>query len=163
MKSHLLKMYGMTLGEAQKLVADVPCERFAEFAQGVQKHPGWVLGHLCAASHMGAGFLNQDPGEAGSWMENTMPGKPVTAEQGDYETKANLLAALERTHAAMARGLEQASDAMLAAEFPIEDYRSFFPTIGDATFYLMAYHEGYHLGQLTQWRMASGFGPVGDP
>jgi hypothetical protein len=52
---------------------------------------------------------------------------------------------------------------LLATEFPNPEYRAFFPTIGDAAFYLMAFHEGWHLGQLSTWRRAIGLGGVGGP
>lgn len=163
MKTHLSSIYAHTLGEAEKLIADVPCERCAEMPGAVGKHPAWVIGHLSLAAGMGADLLHgiDGFGEQGPppWMQACM-GEP-TGERGAYPSKEELLTHLRTGHERFASALEQATAETWAAEMPNPDYRAFFPTIGDATFYLMAHHEGYHLGQLSQWRRAAGFGPVG--
>ena len=159
MRDHLLSMYQYTLDQARQLVGDVPGERFAEMPHEGAKHPGWVLGHLCLASGMGAATLDPDPaqrdgicGVPESWMQSCM--HAPTSERRAYGAKDELLAHLERTHELMATRLRKSSDALLAEPFPNPDYRGFWPTIGHGAFYLMAYHEGYHLGQLSMWRRA---------
>ncbi len=163
MRDHVLKTYAMTLDQARKLVADVPCERFAELPYVGAKHPGWVLGHLAVASGMGAAYMeHSDQAEPGisdvpeAWGESCM-GEP-SADRAKFGTKDQLLAELERVHALNVERFTRASDAQLAREFPNPDWRSFFPTLGDAVFYLLSYHEGYHLGQISQWRRAAGLG-----
>lgn len=162
MRSQVIKVYAMTLDDARKQVADVPCERFAELPFEGAKHPGWVLGHLALASGMGLAHLRGEEGVAGvpeAWSASCM-GVP-SGERALFGTKDQLLGELERVHKELAQAYQAASDERLATEFPIPDWRSFFPTIGDAEFYLMAHHEGYHLGQLSQWRRAAGFTPIG--
>ncbi|MEM1098301.1 MAG: hypothetical protein AAGH92_05880 [Planctomycetota bacterium] len=46
--------------------------------------------------------------------------------------------------------------AVMSAEMPIESFRSFFPTIGHATLYLLCTHEATHYGQLQAWKRALG-------
>jgi len=166
MREAVLGSYAMTLNTAHGLVADVPCERFTELPFDGAKHPGWVLGHLAIAGAMGAAHLRepQNPspsfeGVPAEWMAACM-GEP-TADRGAYGTKDQLLAALDRAHADFAAGFAAASDETLATEFPNPDYRGFFPTLGAGAFYLLTHHEGYHLGQLSQWRRAAGFAPAG--
>ena len=63
MRPHVLSTYAESLAQAHTLVGDVPDERFAEVPHPGAKHPGWVLGHLCVASGLGAAALGDDPAE----------------------------------------------------------------------------------------------------
>ncbi|MEM7622645.1 MAG: DinB family protein [Planctomycetota bacterium] len=167
MKRQILTTYAMTLEQAKKLVAEVPNDRFAEMPFDEAKHPGWVLGHLCVGSDMMLQHLTHptvaDPGLAfvpESWAASAMPGVAVSGERGAFAEKDELLVTLEDLHMKLSIAFDTASDELLDTPFPNPEYRSFFPTIGDASCYLMAYHEGYHLGQLSSWRRAAGFGPA---
>ncbi|MFG0306009.1 MAG: DinB family protein [Phycisphaerales bacterium JB040] len=169
MKQHVLSTYAMTLDQARKLVDGVPCERCAEEPFEGAKHPAWVLTHLCLGSGMMIGYFespdNPQPGLGGvpaDWAPIAMPGSDVAYDRATYPKKDNLLTELARAHTELVKRFEAASPELLAAEFPHPEYRAFFPTIGAAAFYLMAYHEGYHLGQLSGWRRAAGFPPLTD-
>jgi hypothetical protein len=167
MKQQILNLYAMTLGSAEKLMAEVPCERCAELPYADAKHPGWVLSHLALGSGMMVGFLRGENGSYGSvpaaWAEVGMPGAPILGERGKYATKDELLGAMRSVHEELAALFTEATDEQLARAFPIEEYREFFPTMLDASVYLMAHHEGYHLGQMSQWRRAAGFAATPDP
>ena len=160
MRDHVLKMYESTLAAAEALVADVPCERFCEAPFDQAKHPAWVLGHLCLGSGMVLGYMRGEPEKLGgvpmAWAEACMGG-PITTDRGSYPKKEELLSTLKQVHTELAAAYAKIDDATLALDFPDESYRSYFPTNGDAAFYIMAYHEGYHLGQLSQWKRAAGF------
>ncbi len=163
MRQHVLNTYAMTLETAKHLVNDVECVRCAEMPYESAKHPAWTLGHLAIASGMAASFLDPslDLGSMGGvpdeWAKVSAPGVEITGERDAYAKKDELIAQLERTHTLTAKAFENASDDLLASAFPNPDYRAFWPTIGDGAFYMMAYHEGWHLGQLSQWRMAAGY------
>lgn len=158
MRQHILNTFAMTLGEAKKLVADIDCAHFATSPHLCAKHPGWVLGHLGGAAVMTANLLGKNLGDMTPWMQAAMAAPEPKRDL--YGKKADLLAWLDKSHDAVIAGYKNISDAALAAPFPEEKYRSFWPTLGDGIFYLMAYHEGYHLGQLSSWRRAAGFGPA---
>lgn len=168
MREQIERQWGYTRGVAHKLVADVPCERFAELPYTDAKHPAWVLTHLALAGGMAADILDAgvmaegDPatktgGVPTAWVELGAPGAPVLGDRGRYPSKDEVLAEIDRVHELAEGRLRSAPEAWLESAFPIADYRSFFPTVRDGAFYLMAYHEGYHLGQMSQWRRASGF------
>ncbi|MBZ0171879.1 MAG: hypothetical protein K8E66_05820 [Phycisphaerales bacterium] len=70
------------------------------------------------------------------------------------------MSVLVRVHEELATEFESVSGDVLASPFPVEAWRDDFPTLADAAVYVMAHHEGYHLGQITQWRRAAGFGPA---
>ena len=165
MKDFLLGTYAQTLNMAKTLVADVPCERFAELPFPGAKHPGWVLSHLSIGGAMGDAFLrepeNPTPAMEGvpmEWMQSAM-GEPE-GNRDAFAKKEEIIAALERTHASFSERFAAASDDVLAMPNPSPGFREVFPTIGSGAFYLLGYHEGYHLGQLQQWRRAAGF-PAG--
>ena len=164
MRQQIMRLYGSTLADAKKLTADVPDDRFAEQPYPGAKHPAWVLGHLSLASGMALDHIRGNPGGFGSvpgaWAEVAMPGAEVRDDRALYAPKDELLATLERAHGELADAFASAPDEILASPFPIEEWREFFPTIAEMAVYVMAYHEGYHLGQVSQWRRAAGFGPA---
>lgn len=157
MKQDLIKIYAMTHANAHKLVADVPCERFAEMPYEQAKHPGWVLGHLCAAGYFASQFLGADAGEPGSWLTNCPPGQPVKPDRSLYEPKATLLASFDKIHETVHAAMLGASDELLASPLPEPSMRAYFPTVSFAMMYMLGHHEGFHLGQLSQWRVLAGF------
>lgn len=163
-RDQILATYARTLADAKRLAGDVPDDRFAELPFTGAKHPAWVLSHLCVASGMAAAFLSNDATDHGGMSgidpeiaAKSGPGSAPEADRALYVSKDVLLSELERVHGLADERLRAIDDAALAAEFPLEDYRAFWPTTGDAAVYMLGYHEGYHLGQLSQWRTAAGF------
>lgn len=157
MKDWLNKMYAMTLDDANKLMADVECADCARIVHNVNKHPAWVIGHLAVAGDMMGNMLGDAP-ELEPWYPLFAPGPdsaPVE-DRSKYPKKAELMDALADRHAALSARVAGLDDSALAAPLPVEAYREFWPTVGDAAGYMLAYHEGYHLGQLTQWKRAAG-------
>lgn len=166
MRASILSLYASTLDQAQQLVADAPCARLAEVPFEGAKHPAWVLPHLCIASGMVADYLRGKDGFGcvpAAWTEVCMPGSECKPDRALYPKKDEVLTTLSAAHAELAETFTNASDEVLAREFPIEDWRSFFPTLGHAAIYVMTHHEPYHLGQVTQWRRAAGLGAAPDP
>lgn len=168
MRSQLLATFADTLELAGRLTADVPDDRFAEMPHAGAKHPGWVLGHLTVASGLAAGLLADDEAEARglagvpqSIAAGAAPGSEPGSDRAAYGGRDELLAELTRVHELCVARLNAADDAHLARPLPIAEYREFWPTIGDAAFYLLGRHEPYHLGQLTSWRRAAGLPAIG--
>lgn len=166
MKPQILGLFAHTLSEAEKLVADVPDERFAELPYPNAKHPAWVLTHLTVGAGMLIGCLKGDPTDPGgvppSWAELCTAGEAVIGDRSRFPGKDELLATLRATHETLAAQVDAMTDDQLAAEFVVPEWREFFPTNAVATAYMLAHHEAYHLGQLSQWRMAAGLGsPAG--
>ena len=89
-----------------------------------------------------------------------MPGSECVSDRSIYAKKDELLSVLDRVHTDLASAFESVSDDVLASPFPVEEWRDFFPTLADAAVYVMTHHEGYHLGQITQWRRAAGLCPA---
>lgn len=163
MKPEIIGLFAHTMSEAEKLVADVPDERFAELPYTNAKHPAWVLTHLSVGAGMMIGCIKSDPNDLGgvpaSWPELCPARGSVSDDRSRFASKDELLTTLRATHETLSGMVEAMTDEQLAAEFVVPEWREFFPTNAVATAYMLAHHEGYHLGQLSQWRMAAGFGP----
>lgn len=163
MKTQILGLFAHTMSEAEKLVADIPEDRFAELPYPNAKHPAWVLTHLSVGAGMLIGCLSGDPKDLGgvpaSWPELCPAGGSVSGDRSQFPSKDQLLTTLRMTHDKLTGMVEAMTDEQLAEEFIVPEWREFFPTNAVATAYMLAHHEGYHLGQLSQWRMAAGFGP----
>lgn len=154
-----LRLYASTLEQAQKLVAGIDDARWAELPYDGAKHAAWTLTHLNIASGMTDAILRGDEGLSivpAAWAELALPGSTCGADRSAYPAGGELLSTLERAHVRVEEAYRAIGDDVLAAAFPIEDYRSFWPTVADAAAYMLCHHEGYHLGQLSQWRRAIG-------
>lgn len=160
MKDHVLKAFSHTMQDAEKLVADVACDACADTAHNIEKHPAWVLAHLTVGAQYVSVILGKRDKPDEALAKAAAPGTPVSANRADYPTKDELLAGFKAAHAEASEAFAAASDEHLASELPMPEYREFWPTIADAMFYMMVRHEPFHLGQLTQWRKATGRAPV---
>ena len=160
MNEHLIGMYAMTLDSAVNLLRDVECEDCATLPHEAAKHPAWVLGHLSVAAGMAIEILGGASPVPKTWASWSGPGQDPTADRSMYPKLSELVDTLRAAHGVLAEKVAGMSEAEMAAAFPIEDYRKFWPTVGDALMYLMGHHEGYHLGQMSMWRRAAGYGSV---
>ena len=155
-RDFVTRLFAQSLEQTQKLVEPIACEDCASIKGG--KHPAWIFGHHI----VGADFASQlcgAPRGDGSMDERYVPGSTPLADRSAYPTKSELLAELSEAHAHATEAFKNVSDDVLAQPFPMEDYRSFFPRVGDGVVYLLAHHEPYHLGQLQQWAMSMGLKP----
>ncbi|MEL6328915.1 MAG: DinB family protein [Planctomycetota bacterium] len=158
MKQQVANHYRYTLDQALRLTRDVECADCAKLPHEAAKHPGWVLSHLAAGSSFAAQLLGVDSGVPEDWMKLYGPGSEPGADRGAYPKKDELVSVFKNVHEAVTPAFERAADDLLAAPLPMEEYREFWPTVGDGLFYLLATHEPYHLGQLAVWRRAAGMG-----
>ena len=153
MRDNLIRIFDLSLAETNKLCENIPAESFAAIANG--KNPAWIVGHHAVTADM-ACELSGGPALLKDWNPLFAPGTQATPDPAATPSKSELLNALAERHAAAVAAFKSTSDDHLASQFPIPEYRDFFPTIGDAVIYLLAAHEGYHNGQLQQWKLASG-------
>lgn len=153
MRHNLIRIFDLSLADTAKLCESIPAESFATIANG--KNPAWIVGHHAVAADM-ACELCAGTATLKDWNPLFAPGTHPNPDLGATPSKSELLDALAERHAAAIAAFKAVSDDQLASQFPIPEYRDFFPTVGDAVIYLLAAHEGYHNGQLQQWKLASG-------
>lgn len=163
MTDETLNSFSLTLDFLRCLVADVPDEAMARQPAGVANHPAWTLGHLAHSCEAIAGELGVPPWLPAEWSARFGTGSVPTADRGAYPSKADLLAALDDGKRRLAARLRAMSDAGLGVPLPDERYRNRFPTLGHAVIHILGAHTAAHVGQVTVWRRAAGFGPPAEP
>lgn len=151
-------LYAFLLGYARKLVADVDDARFADQPAPGLNHPAWIVGHLAVAADYALQLLGRPTLCPRDWQVRFGPGSTPRPDRAVYPSKADLLAALERGHAAVGEAAAGAAPEGLdrAHEVPIAFLKESIPTAGGLIAHLLTTHEAAHLGQLSAWRRLVG-------
>lgn len=134
------------------LIDDVPEEGMARQFGELKNHAAWQIGHTVVSLAYAAKLCGADYAAPGGWWELFQPGSQPVDERGRYPSKAELLDHLRRVCGAIEASLPALDAAALAAPFPEEKFRSFWPTLADGLVFFAISHFAYHLGQLSSWR-----------
>lgn len=154
------RLYGLTLGLANMLAADIEEEQMATPAPGGGNTPVWVLGHLAVVASFAAKQLGLPSTCPEDWRAKFGPGSKPPAPSDPRPTKAELLAALTEGHQRVTEGAKKAPVEELAKPHSVEFMLTVLPTRGDLLAHLMTTHEAFHLGQLSLWRRQMGYPSV---
>jgi hypothetical protein len=149
------------IGFAERVLADIPAEKFASCAVTGANHPAFIVGHLSLYPNriftmLGRTDLIVDrPG----WAELFQQGSVCVEDAAKYPPKDELVKAFLDGHRKVAEVLPTISDEVLARDNPLEGrMREIFPQIGSAVNFLCTSHLMMHLGQISTWRRAIGLG-----
>ncbi|MEM1166501.1 MAG: DinB family protein [Planctomycetota bacterium] len=144
-----------------EFIDPLPDDRLADQPAGIRNHPAWTLGHLSLGIDLGLTLLGA-PGVCpdATWGERMNFGTMPVADRSAYPSRDELLSTYAKGHEALTGAVREADASAFEAVMPVEDYRSFFPTIGHAIGYFLMCHEQQHLGQLVAWRRAAGLAPA---
>jgi hypothetical protein len=156
----LLGTFGRNLDYAKRLVADLDDDRMSAQPAPGMNHAAWVLGHLAWTCDFTGQVLGLPETLDATWTERFNNESRPAADRALYPPKGELVATLEAAHARLDEALRAAPSDVLTQPLPLEQYRSFFPTVGDALFYMLTSHEAVHLGQLSAWRRVLGLPSV---
>jgi hypothetical protein len=156
--AHTLRM---TLMYAERLLADIPEDRFAHMPFPKLNHPAFNVGHLSLYPNrlftmLGRPDLVIDkPGYPALFQAGT----ECVEQDGRYPSKDELVSYYLERYRAMLAHLPEISDETLARDNPVEGRsREMFPTIGAAMCFLLNNHHMVHLGQISAWRRVMGLG-----
>jgi hypothetical protein len=94
------------------------------------------------------------------WAGRYGTGSVPVADSGAYETKEQALAILGDAQARIVRAVEELDEARLDEPFPDASYHEVFPTIRHFLTQVLVGHTAFHVGQISLWRRAMGFGPM---
>ncbi len=144
-------------------VKDVPDERLAEQPAGVVNHAAWTLGHLVWGCHQDLVELGGVSDLPESWTTLFGTGSTPQAEREVYPDRETLVASLHGARAALVAALERAGPDGMERAVSVEMIRPYLPTVGHLVTQIVVAHTAYHVGQLSIWRRAMGFGGVGYP
>jgi uncharacterized damage-inducible protein DinB len=125
---------------------------------GLVNHPAWTLAHLHLADQLVLLSLGQSTLDI-ELMEHFGPGSRPAQEKAAwtrfFSSRDDAVTKVREGHTralAVVRALPAES---VNQPTPHEPSRDSFPKIGDLLAYML-WHEGYHAGQVSQWRRAAG-------
>ncbi len=144
---------------APKLVADLSEEQMwaaiAPAGQEPANHPAWIFSHLNTYLPIIADLIEgrefPDPREAPFGMLSHPESRP-----GVYANRSQLVEQYVAGHARVERLLRAADPTVLEQPMTLPRWAALMPQVGIALAYLMLFHEGLHLGQLSAWRRVQG-------
>ena len=156
MREHLLFTYKFNLGHLESLVKDLTDEQMVQQPHGLVNHPAWTLCHLASASNHTGVALGLESTFPADWEAAAKTGGVPSADASGYPSRDALVAELRKQHERVAEAVANADLAAFAKEYPDENTRKHFPTVGDFVDYLLSAHEANHIGQVAAWRRAMG-------
>lgn len=159
MKKHLLSVAGFVMDYTRRLADGIPEEQMVDQPHPGMNTPAWVLGHLAIAYDFGLVHTGGKLALPREWLTKYGPGSsPLLAEP--RHSKAELLAAVERTHAALVEAVRGVDEEQLTQPHDFEPMKKVLPTRGDMLVHLLTTHAVSHLGQLSAWRRIKGLPAV---
>ena len=155
----ITRSYSLALDYLRRLVADVPDERFSEQPANIANHPAWTIGHLIHSAQAIAGEMGLPEWLPDDWSARFGTGSNPTSDRENYPAKSTLLESLADAEHRVLHRLSTLGESALAQPLPDVRHRATFPTLGHAVLHILTVHTALHVGQLTVWRRAAGFGP----
>ena len=158
----IVPAYNLGLGYTQKLVADLPDEKWtAQPVAGVtMNHAAWTVGHVAFVHNNVAGMIGGTPAALGDhWKALFATATKPLPDRSAYPPAEELMREFAAAHARLGDAAAKLTPEAAAAPAP-ERMRARFPTVGNMAAGLMTTHFGNHLGQLSAWRRAMGYPSV---
>jgi len=162
MTGPILRVLSLARERTLAATLDLSDEFLALQPAGARNHPAWTLGHLLFVEAEGATTLGLKHDLPDLWAERFAPGSAPSPDRKRYPSKAELLERLGALRIGLLRKVEGITpdDLERPTAAPASPVLGRCAVIGDVLLYL-AWHEGYHNGQLAVWRRAAGIGQHG--
>lgn len=159
------------LGYADRLLKELPADKFARFAPGVDgpivsNHPAFVFGHLCIYAPRVLEQLGRDASEFS--LPETHDGlfsmNAVCQDDPDgsiYPAMDSIVSRFTSSYQAALAALRDTDDSVLTVPNPSEGrMKELFPTLGSMHAFYVGGHLMVHLGQISAWRRMMGMQPA---
>jgi uncharacterized damage-inducible protein DinB len=153
----LLRMLSLARERTLSAALDLPDEFLALQPAGAHNHPAWTLGHLLYVEALGAKVLGLTTDLPSDWGERFATGSVPKPQRSLYPSKAELFDRLGSLRLAVLGRVEVMSAEDVERAAPPSPVLGRSATWGDVLMYL-AWHEGYHNGQIAVWRRDAGIG-----
>ena len=157
----VLHSFAYCLDFLREQVAGVDAADMVAQPNAIPNHPAWVIGHLTHSCELLGGAIGVAPWLPDDWAQRFGTGSVPTADAGAYESKEAALEMLRDAQARISDAVKSLDDGRLDEPFPDAAYRDVFPTIRHALTQVLVGHTANHVGQLTVWRRAMSFTPLG--
>lgn len=158
-KQHAVSLLKWVRTISEGMLADMPESAMTKQACPTDNHPLWVLGHIAATDVWIAGMLGI-PGVSTPDTYNGLFGggsKPV-ADAKVYPKMADVKKLFDSNRAALLAWLEAAPELALAVS--LKDKSGGFANDGFDAMFKIAWHEGWHFGQVASVRKSLGLKPL---
>ena len=143
-----------------QLVSGVPSSQATDQTTPGERHPEWILGHVCLGDAYLLSLLGEDlPADFSVLLDRYGPSSTPRAAPGTSHRLAELIERLVELGNQRHEIISRLTAADLAQPLPDPVLVHAQPTLGHHLHALLA-HEGYHAGQLAAWRKARGLTPV---
>lgn len=152
-----LQMLRFSRGATKKMLEGISAARACEQPTNCMNHALWTLGHLASTDDfMLVEFTGQKSALPESWNTLFGMGSTPTSDASKYPSMAEVSKALDERRAVLEKWVASLTPAHMATQTP-EGWRPYTPTLGDVPGFI-AWHEGYHQGQLAVLRRGLGLG-----
>ena len=159
----------VSMGYGEKLLKDVPADRFGRFAQvgGTvveSNHPAFIYGHLSLYAPRVLQQLDHPAPRVPDHFEDLFS-KDATCRddaEGDlYPPMDEIVAFFLEAHRMLSGALRSTPDDVFQQPNPATGrMKELFPTIGSVQAFYCGGHMMMHLGQMSGWRRMAGLGPA---
>ena len=146
--AHLLKEY-------ERLLAGLDDRHLGYEPVPGAKTAGWLLGHLVITGDFARRLCGLPPRSPKEWRTLFGPGTTPSQDPTTYPPMRELIDTFRAVYQDLVANAPNAPAEALSAPNPFEPARPAFPTAGNFAAYILSGHLGYHLGQLSMWRMAA--------
>jgi hypothetical protein len=160
MREHILVLMDRAKGLVDRAIADVPADKLTTQVAGVPNHFLWTVGHLAESyQFFGAAGGAKMTGVPEAWHKMFGMGSEAVGDARKYPPMAEVKAAWDRAYGEIRSHLLTLTDAELDGPVVGSDGGGFLKSRADA-FLTLAWHDGWHVGQLAALRKAIGLGPM---
>lgn len=157
----------VSLGYAERLLKDVPAERFARFAApgGVvvaSNHPAFIYGHLSLYAPKILQQIGHPAPRVPDYFEPRFSKDATCVDDVDgdlFPARDEVVDFFLEGHRMVMGALRSTGDATFTQPNPAEGrMKELFPTIGSVHTFYCGGHMMMHLGQMSAWRRMEGLG-----
>lgn len=158
-RQHAVALLKWVRSISDGILGDFPDDKFTFQNHPNDNHAAWVLGHLASTDAWIAGVVGaRGVSIPESWNALVGQGSKPERDAKKYPSPAELRKAYADSRAAVLEWLETAPDSALAVD--LKDKTGGFCTDPIDAMLKIAWHEGWHVGQVATLRKTLGLKPV---
>lgn len=153
-REHALSMLRFARKTFHEMLKGWPEDKFTFQTTPADNHPVWCMGHLALTEQWIAGLVGAKVDVPKAYNEFFGMGTKPVNDARKYPPAAEVRRVFDDSRQAIIAWLEKAPDAALAV--PLSEKTGGFTTDPIDAMFKIAWHEGWHMGQIATLRKALG-------
>lgn len=149
-----LQSLRFTRGATRMMLDGITPEQICAQPGPCVNHALWTVGHLAVTDDYFIGEFAGQKASLAAWNDLFGMGSTPTSDATKYPSLAEIMKVFDERRAVLEKWIGALTAAQLATTTP-EAWRPYAPMLGDIPFFV-AWHEGYHQGELAVLRKALG-------